>query len=126
MSDPASGDAGNDSSAPTLAEAEAKILACESPEALKEVEREYVGKQGVVARLLASIPNAPPEERPEAGKQANILKKGVQQALEARQRGLADAQVAAEREGQGFDPSLPPPRPQRGSLHPLTQVTREL
>ena len=126
MSDPASGDAGNDSSAPNLAEAEAKILACETPEALKDVEREYVGKQGVVARLLASIPDRPPEERRGVGQTANLLKKGVQEAIRARQQTLADAQVASEREGQGFDPSLPPPRPQRGSLHPLTQVTREL
>jgi len=120
VSDPASGDPN------TLSEAEARIAACEDLASLKAVEREYLGKQGQVARLLASIPEQPPEQRPAVGKKANELKRGVQAAVEARRSALAGAQVDAERRGEGFDASLPPPRPRRGSLHPLTQVTREL
>jgi len=110
----------------TLARAKAEILACEDAAALKAVEREYVGKQGVVAKLLASIPELPPADRPVMGKQANLLKQAVTEAVGERQKSFADATLAAERSGEGFDVSLPPARQERGSLHPVTQVTREL
>jgi phenylalanyl-tRNA synthetase alpha chain len=110
----------------TLTEATEKIRGCEDVRALKAVEREYVGKKGIVAQLLASIPELEPAERPLRGKSANLLKQGVGQAVEVRGKELADAALQAERSGAGFDPTLPPPRVQRGSLHPLTQVTREL
>ncbi|MFT4540239.1 MAG: phenylalanyl-tRNA synthetase alpha chain, partial [Planctomycetota bacterium] len=54
-----------------------KVAACADSDALKAVEREYVGKEGVVARMLASIPTLPAEERPQAGKTANQLKGAV-------------------------------------------------
>ena len=38
-----------------LAEADAKIRACERSEDLEQVEREYLGRRGIVAELLASI-----------------------------------------------------------------------
>ena len=135
MPDPASGKAGTPSDADnnsdtrsdtTLADAQTKILACDDLDGLKTVEREFVGKQGVVAQLLASISDYPPEQRRGVGQRANALKQAVQEAVHNRQQTLAEARVAAERQGEGFDASLPPPRPRRGSLHPLTQVTREL
>lgn len=112
--------------ATTHAEAQERIRACADLEALKEVEREYLGKGGLVAQLLASISKASPEERPQVGKRANELKQAVQESLESRRRDLSNAHIESERRGQGFDASLPPPRLQRGSLHPVTQVTREL
>ena len=112
--------------AATLAQAQEKVETCESLDALKSIEREYLGKDGLVAELLAQIPTLANEERPAAGREANLLKQAILKVIEARRTELADANIAAERSGQGFDPSLPPPRVQRGTLHPITQVTREL
>jgi phenylalanyl-tRNA synthetase alpha chain len=110
----------------TLNEAKEKILACDDAESLKAIEREYVGKKGVVAKLLSSIPQLPPEERPLVGKRANELKSAVQDALTARKAELTEASLAAERSGSGFDATMPPAQALRGSLHPITLVTREL
>lgn len=112
--------------AATLAQAQEKVEACESLDALKAVEREYLGKDGLVAELLARIPALPNEEKPAAGREANVLKQAILQALDVRRARLAEAAIASERSATGFDPSLPPPRTQRGTLHPITQVTREL
>lgn len=109
-----------------LARAEAEIAGCDDVASLRAVERAWLGKRGVVAGWLAEIPKLPPEERPGAGKAANVLKQGITEALRARQAELDARAIEAERRGSGFDPTLPPPRPERGSLHPLTQVTREL
>ncbi len=110
----------------TIADAQAQILACQDAEALKAVERAFVGKKGVVAGLLAGIPDLAPEERKTAGQAANRVKQAVLEAVAARASELSQADIDAQRSGSGFDPSLPPARTVRGSLHPLTQVTREL
>jgi phenylalanyl-tRNA synthetase alpha chain len=110
----------------TLKEAREKVAAAADEAGLKALEREYVGKGGVVGRLLAAIPTLPAAERGVAGKRANELKQSVQAALDARRAELSAAALESERAGAGFDPSLPPPAVERGSLHPVTQVQREL
>jgi phenylalanyl-tRNA synthetase alpha chain len=110
----------------TLKQARDEILACRDVDALKQVERRYVGKKGIVAELLATIPGLPPEQRKQVGKSANQLKRAVLAAVETHRAELAEATLASERQGQGFDPTLPPAPLQTGSLHPLTLVTREL
>ncbi len=107
-------------------EARSRVGAAADAAALKAIEREYVGPGGVVAELLASIPTLDPAERPAAGKAANTLKQLVLDSAAERASVLAAEALAAERRGAGFDPSLPPVPPRRGSLHPITQVTREL
>lgn len=109
-----------------LAGATARIAAASTVEELRAIEREFVGKDGVVASMLASIPTLPPAERKDAGQSANKLKGAVMGALESREAELGRAALEAERRAEGFDPTLPPPRPERGTLHPVTQVTREL
>jgi phenylalanyl-tRNA synthetase alpha chain len=110
----------------TLQQAQAEVLACRDPAALKQVERRYVGKKGVVAQLLAGIPGLPPEQRKQVGQSANQLKRAVLAAVEARRAEFAEAALASERQARGFDPTLPPAPLRTGSLHPLTLVTREL
>jgi phenylalanyl-tRNA synthetase alpha chain len=110
----------------TLQEARERILACENASALKDLEREYIGKKGVVAQILAAIPNLAPEDRKAHGQRANQLKQAIHEALAARQSDFEAAGLAHARRADDFDPTLPPPRAERGSLHPITQVTREL
>ena len=110
----------------TLEEARARVAACADADELRALEREYVGKGGVVAAMLASIPSLPAKQRPRAGKSANRLKQAVVELIEGRRAELDQRSLESARRGEGFDPSLPPPAVTRGSLHPLTQVTREL
>jgi phenylalanyl-tRNA synthetase alpha chain len=97
-----------------------------SPEELRAVERAYVEKGGVVAELLASVPSLAPAERPVVGKGANLLKRRIEEALAAAREALERRALEAERSGAGFDATLPGAREPRGSLHPLTQVRRQV
>lgn len=110
----------------TLNEARERIDACQDATALKDAERHYLGRKGVVAAALANIGQLPPEERKTAGQEANRVKQQIQQWVEARARALDEVALASERSGAGFDPTLPAARLETGSLHPVTQVTREL
>lgn len=109
-----------------LAEAAERIRAAGDPAALKDVARDYVGKKGRVAAMLASIGQLPPEERKAAGQGANELKQAIQALVADRDAELAAETLASERKGEGFDPTLPPAPLETGSLHPLTQVAWEL
>lgn len=109
-----------------LADAQTRIASAASTEDLRAIEREFTGKDGVVASMLAAIPTLPPEQRKDAGQSANRLKSAVLEAVTARETQLANAALEAERQADGFDATLPPPRLHRGTLHPVTQVTREL
>jgi phenylalanyl-tRNA synthetase alpha chain len=109
-----------------LEEAGAKISACDDSDALKQIEREYLGRKGTIAALLASIGKRPHEERKAVGESANRLKQAVRERIDQRAAELTEKSLELERSGTGFDPTLPPARLQTGSLHPITQVTREL
>lgn len=107
-------------------EVEARIRSAASDDELRAIDREVLGKGGTVAEMLAAIPSLPPEERAGAGRAANELKRFVLERLAARRAELEQARIAAARSGEGFDPTLPGRRVERGGLHPITQVTREL
>ena len=56
-----------------LEEADGKIRACGDVDALKRVEREYLGRKGTLATLLASIGKLQPQQRKTVGEGANRL-----------------------------------------------------
>jgi phenylalanyl-tRNA synthetase alpha chain len=117
----------SDTTADTIqADATARVSAATNVDDLREIEREYLGKGGIVAAMLASIPTLAPEKRKETGQAANRLKQAIEAAIAERKQALEDASLDAERAGETFDPTLPAARQERGSLHPITQLTREL
>ncbi len=76
--------------------------------------------------LLAAIPQIPPSMRREFGLLANSWKQPAEQEIAREKQFTAEATLEAQRKATGFDPTLPAARAERGSLHPVTQVTREL
>ncbi len=103
-----------------------RLGAAQTEEELRAVERDFIGKEGSVSELLASVPSLPPEERPVVGKGANLLKRDLVAELDKRRAALELAAIEAQRAGTDFDATLPPAGVQRGSLHPLTLVRREV
>jgi phenylalanyl-tRNA synthetase alpha chain len=104
----------------------AAIAGAREASELARLEREYLGKEGAVGKLLASIRDVPPAERKAFGEGANELKRALEAALAERRAELERERVAAERSAEGFDPSLPARALAHGSLHPLTHVVRRL
>lgn len=109
-----------------LRDALARVSATNDPETLRAIDREFLQKGGVVASMLASIPTLPPEQRKSTGQRANQIKAALEAALLEKKRALEDAALDGGATGAPFDATLPAARTERGSLHPITQVTREL
>ena len=91
-------------------------------ESLDAVSVKYLGRKGVVTGFLRSISDLPAEERPLAGQQANQVKSLLKDRIEA-----AQAALTAEKEASGgIDVSLPGRCFERGTLHPITRITRQV
>lgn len=107
-------------------QARARLDAARTLEELRAVERDFLGKRGSLAEVLALLPSLPPAERPRVGQAANRVKRALEAELAAREAQLDEAALEQQRAAAGFDPSLPAARARRGSLHPMTQVRREV
>ena len=68
----------------------------------------------------------PKDRRARVGQIANDFKRVAQTAIDEGRKRDEEQALAHERLGAGFDATLPGARVERGSLHPITQVTREL
>ena len=91
----------------TLEQARQRIETCEDAAALKDVERDYVGKKGVVAAMLAEIPKLDPADRKAHGQKANALKQSIIALVQSRQSALDASKLDAARRADDFDATLP-------------------
>jgi len=104
-------------------EAIEKISQAKNMEELREIEIEYLGrKQGALALLLREVPKLPQEERPEMGKQGNIVKNEITDLL----AGKMVAFEGAEETGGFFDYSAPSKKRHLGKIHPISRFIREV
>ena len=90
---------------------------------LEQLSIKYLGRKGVLTGFLRNISSLPVEERPNAGKNANILKGKLEKALK---NAFAKLESVEEKDFTGIDVTLPGRSAQRGSLHPITQVANEI
>ncbi len=103
-------------------EAISELDASADVEAVKSLSVRYLGRKGIVTQFLRNIPALPPEERPQAGKNANTLKGELERLFEEKLQQIEASVLAAER----LDISLPGRPVEVGTLHPLNQVMTEI
>ena len=100
------------------------IQEAEDPESIEKARVRFLGRNGLLSRALSGLKSLPAEERPEAGKTANQVKKTLETTLEMRVDELASL-LEPEEEG-GPDLTLPGRRQWRGGVHPVTVVIDEI
>ncbi len=106
------------------AEAVDELKAADDIEQIKSLSVKYLGRKGLVTLFLRNISQLPPDQRPAAGKQANIVKKALESAFET-----ALAEISARKTDTGsdaLDVSLPGRPACQGTLHPITHITRQI
>ena len=89
---------------------------------LEQLSIKYLGRKGVLTKFLRNISSLPEQERPSAGKDANLLKGKLDAAFKAAFLKLE----AGDTDFIGIDVTLPGRFAQRGSIHPITQVTKDV
>ncbi len=103
-------------------EAVSAIQQAASLEELDTLRLFYLGKKGSVSALLKQISGFPEDERPLFGQKVNQLRNLVESILVERKAVLG----ASVRRSTYFDYTLDGIRPHIGSLHPITQIIREI
>jgi len=93
---------------------------------LENWESQYLGKKGSVIMLIRSVGQLPKEERAGFGKRANEVKDELTAALTARTTIIAERELAHNLAAGAIDVTLPGRPTVTGSLHPATQMLRDI
>jgi phenylalanyl-tRNA synthetase alpha chain len=91
--------------------------------ALEEYRIKYLGRKGQIIQMLNRIGTLPPEQKPQAGRIANKIKKEVTAAFEQLKKTLLESQ---EQSTEFVDVTLPGISVNVGTTHIITQTLNEL
>ncbi len=112
------------------AQAAAALESAAGADALESARVEYLGRKGQLAALTAAIGRQmgqlAPAERATVGRLLNSVKQDLESRYEARQAAFERAALDARLNTEWLDLTLPAPGTRPGSLHPVTQIQREL
>ncbi|MGM0417211.1 MAG: phenylalanine--tRNA ligase subunit alpha [Thermodesulfobacteriota bacterium] len=99
------------------------VKAANSEEELQEIRTQYLGRKGQITLFLRNIPSLPAEERPSAGKKANIAKTKLEKELNSKIEAIEASKASAPAD---IDVTLPGRKPYTGTLHPITKIQQEI
>lgn len=104
-----------------------EIGKAENLDALEKLRIEFLGRErGALNLILRGLKNLPAKERAEVGAGANELRTKVESLLEAREKELKKSSLESALKKEWLDVTRPGKKPERGHLHPITKVIREI
>jgi len=102
-----------------------ELRASSSLDDLEQLKVKYLGRRGSLTQFLRNIGDLPPDQRPEAGKAANILKRQIEEQFEHRlaeiEGEIRERRLACDR----VDITAPGRKPPGRARHPLIQTIDE-
>ena len=103
-----------------------RVRQCRSETEIEQVRLEYLGRKGQLTLQLRGLKDLPAAERPRAGEQLNLLRRQLEEEIDARLGVLKEASRNRALEEERVDITLPGSRWERGRIHPLTLVIDEI
>ena len=105
---------------------EEKLAAAREGSDIEELRVKMLGKKGQITDTMKNLRALSDEERREAGRRINELKAEIDQALTAKKAEFERAAMEARiQSAERYDVTAPS-KEDRGSLHPITVVSREV
>jgi len=104
-------------------QAVAETRSAANADALEAARIKYLGRNGLLPKIMGGLKDADPADRPALGRLANEFKQSVQAALDQRKTELAAPAAGAG--GKAFDYSLPGSWRGTGSRHPVSLVIED-
>jgi len=96
-----------------------------SPAQLEEFRIKYLGRKGLISQIYASLAALPKEEKPIVGKQANNLRRLIEQIIKEKKGAVS--QISETSDAACFiDVTIPGVAPVQGHKHILTQTIEEI
>lgn len=103
-----------------------ELHACADEAAARNWHTRYFGDQGEIVLQLKKVGALPKDQRPEFGRQVNLVKQALTTAYEKKLAELKDRDLERSLSADALDVTLPGRPVQRGRLHLATQVLREI
>ncbi|MFH2064796.1 MAG: phenylalanine--tRNA ligase subunit alpha [Pseudomonadota bacterium] len=94
-----------------------------STDELKALSVKYVGRKGHITLFLRNISSLPEEQRPSAGKTANVTRQLVEARIKEMIQQIEDTEAISS---GSIDVSLPGRLAKQGSLHPVSQINQQI
>ncbi len=92
-------------------------------EDLENLRLKYLGRNGVITKIIKELRSLPQDERPKVGSEVNALKDKITLEIGNRKGSLSGKRAETE---DGIDITLPGIATNPGSIHPVTQVIDEI
>jgi len=108
-----------------------EILKTQHLEELEKLRLKYLGRKGIITEKLSGLSKLALPEKKAAGREINIVKKNVtdaieKQLIEIKKKNMCEASDMSVRTKNAIDTTLPGKPFDLGKLHPLTQVMNEV
>jgi phenylalanyl-tRNA synthetase alpha chain len=109
-----------------VAEAQRKVAAAASLEALREVETELLGKRSALSNAHRALGALAPDERRSAGARLHEVRAEIEELIEQRRATLDASERSARLDADRLDLTEAPAAPGRGRLHLVSRTRDEL
>ena len=93
---------------------------------LEAVRVEVLGRNGTLAAISKDFKKLSVEDKARIGKLLNAVKQELETSYEAKKAKFDSAALRARLDSEWIDLTLPAPGVRKGSLHPVTQIQREI
>ncbi len=107
-------------------EADKEISSVNSLAQLNELHTKFLGRKGLVAKLMGAMRDLQPEDKPKLGQKANEVKSLITGILEKKEAELQANEDSEKIKKDKIDVSLPGTSQKTGGIHPLTQTINEI
>jgi len=107
-------------------QAEADLAGISDATSAESCRIKYLGRKGLVTAVLKSMKELSPEERPEIGREVNILKGGLEQRISELKDSLGRTEIEKRISSDRIDITLAGRRMPAGHSHPLRGMMREI
>jgi phenylalanyl-tRNA synthetase alpha chain len=93
---------------------------------IKKLRVEYLGRKGAVTLLLRKLGTLSPEGRPKIGQLLNQTKREIEELLKTKEVEIEKLEKEKKLQGEGIDITLPGRKVDKGTIHPINLVLKEI
>jgi phenylalanyl-tRNA synthetase alpha chain len=109
-----------------LAQGQTAIAAVTDLPTLEQVKAQFLGKNGSLTAAFKQMGALSPDEKKAFGAKINVVKTGIEEALEAKRTEITEKAIAEKLARETVDVTLPGRRNHQGGLHPVTRTMRRI
>jgi len=100
-----------------------EVKGAQDTKALEGIRIKYLGRKGLISELMGRLAALPQDEKPQVGRELNLLKTHIQATLAAKKKEFSSH---PHPKTEKIDITMPGIKPNEGTLHPLTKTLNEI